>query len=61
MIAYNMKREKFESYNVLDLVWDNHCDAGSHLKSFRNLKKLDPISSCPLKESKLLYLKESRS
>ena len=35
-----MKREKkkIESDNALDLVWDNHYDARSHIKSFRKLK-----------------------
>ena len=56
-----MKREKkkFESYNVLDLVWDNHYDERSHIKSyeilyktFSKLIKFDPISKCPLKESR---------
>ena len=58
MISYNMKRErkeKYESYNVLNLVWNNHCDARSHIKGFSKLKKFDPICKCPLKESRLLW------
>ena len=31
---YNLKKKKkkIENYNVLDLVWDNYCDARSHIK-----------------------------
>ena len=28
------RKEKIEKDNVFDLVWDNHCDARSHIKSY---------------------------
>ena len=27
------RKEKFESDNVFDLVWDNHCDVRFYIKS----------------------------
>ena len=54
-IQYITREEKFESDTVLDLVWDKHCDARSHIKSYqipyKKLKKFDPISKCPLNKS----------
>ena len=51
-ITYNTiwkeRKDKFESDNVFNLVWDNHCDARSHIKSFSKLKNFDPISKCPV-------------
>ena len=46
------RKENFESDNVLDLIWDNHYDERSHIKSFSKLKKFDPVSKYPLKESR---------
>ena len=28
------RKEKCKGDNVLDLVWDNHCDANSHIKRY---------------------------
>ena len=42
-LQYEKRKEKFEIY-VFDLVWNNHCDERSNIKSFSKLKKFDPIS-----------------
>ena len=33
----------------MDLLFDNHCDARSHLKSFSKLEKFNLMSKCPYK------------
>ena len=33
------EKKKIESDNVFDLVWDNHYDERSHLKSYEILHK----------------------
>ena len=40
IIIWKERKEKFERNNVLDLVWDNHCDARSHIPK----KIRDPMS-----------------
>ena len=49
----NERKGKFKSDNIISLMRDPISkDMRSHVKSFSKLKKYDPISKCPLQESR---------